>query len=116
MARREGNLYFFPDRIEAIAGDGINHRNKRLASRQTRVRLVDKVERCVVLKESLFSGRREFHELDLEQFGVVIGRDYAGRTVCAACPRAYHQRERETCAGDEFKNMLFHILVSFKLR
>src|SRR5438876_552417 len=41
MARREGNLHFFPDRVETIGGDGINYRNKRLASGQTGVRLVD---------------------------------------------------------------------------
>ena len=33
MARREGNLHFFPDRVEAIAWDSINHRNERFASR-----------------------------------------------------------------------------------
>ena len=86
MSRREGNLHFFPDRIEAIAGDSVNHRNKRCASGQTRVRLVDEVEGCVVLKDSLFSGRREFHEQDVEQLGVVIGGHYAATTVRAASP------------------------------
>src|SRR6266851_279 len=71
-ARLEGNLHFFPDRIEAVRRDGNNHRNKRLPSRETGVRLVDKVERVVVLKERLLSGSRELHELDCEQVVVVI--------------------------------------------
>src|SRR6266567_4310671 len=61
MASREGNLDFFPDRIEAIAGNCINDRNKRLTSGQTEVRLIDEVERCVVLNKRLLSRRREFH-------------------------------------------------------
>jgi prepilin-type N-terminal cleavage/methylation domain-containing protein len=52
----------------------INYRNKRLASGQTGVRLVDEVQGFVVLKERLFSGRREFHEVDGEQVVVVICR------------------------------------------
>src|SRR5260370_21062850 len=62
-ARLEGNLHFFPDRIEAVRRDGINHRNKRLPSGQTGVRLADKVERVVVLKDRLLSDSPEIHEL-----------------------------------------------------
>src|SRR6266436_7259822 len=110
MALREGNLHFFPDRVEAIAGDSINHRNKRLASRQTGVRLVDEVEGCVVLKQSLFSGGREFHELDVEQFGVVIGGNYAASTVRGSSPRANtdHERQGQTGPDYEFEEVLFH--------
>src|SRR5882762_1211040 len=111
MARRKGNLHFFPDRVEAIAGDSIDHRNKRLPSRQTRVRLVDEVEGCVVLKKALFSGRREFHELDLEEVVVVIGGYYAGRAVSASSLRAGHERQCQTCPDDEFENVLFHTWV-----
>src|SRR2546421_8115415 len=44
MTGREGDLHFFPDRVEAVAGDSVNHRNKGLTSGQTGVRLVNEVE------------------------------------------------------------------------
>ena len=108
MARREGNLHFFPDRVEAIGGDSINHRNKRLTPGQTGVRLVDEIEGFVVLKEGPFSGRREFHELDSEQVVVVIGGYYAGRTVWAASLRTGRERQRQTCPDNEFDYVFFH--------
>jgi len=108
MAGREGNLHFFPDRVEAIGGDSINHRNKRLASRQTGVRLKYKVEGCVVLKKRLFGGRREFHELDVEQVVVVIGRYGFARAACASDLRGHYDRDRQACPGDQFKNVIFH--------
>src|SRR6266478_4635408 len=114
MARREGDLHFLPDRVEAICGDGINHRNKRLASRQTGVRLVDKVERCVVLKEGLFSIGREFDELDGEEVVVVISGYCAGRTASAACSRTCRERQCQTCPGDEFEKVSFHSFDMFK--
>ena len=108
MARREGNLHFLPDGVEAIAGDSINHRNKRLASGQTGVRLVDKIEGFVVQKEGLFSGGREFHELDFEELAVVVGGNCAGRTVRASSSGAYHDGQCQTCPDDQFQNMVFH--------
>src|SRR5438105_880492 len=91
VAAREGNLHLFPDRIETIARDSIDHRNKRLASGQTGVRLVNKIEGVVVLKESPFSGRWEFHKLNFEQIAIVIGWYYAGRTVPASSARRCHE-------------------------
>src|SRR5437870_4300022 len=108
MARLKGDLHFLPDRVEAIGGDGINHRNERLAPRQAGVRLVDEVEGCVVLNEGPFSSRREFHELDCEQVVVVIGGYCAGRTASACCPRGCRQHQCQTCPGDELGNVLFH--------
>src|SRR5882672_6107531 len=104
MARREGDLHFFPDRVETIGGDSINHRNKWLTPGQTGVRLVDEIEGFVVLKEDPLSGRREFHELDSEQVVVVISGYYAGRTVRATSVRTGHERQRQTCPDNEFDN------------
>src|SRR6266581_7130938 len=111
MARREADLHLFPYWVEAIAGDGIDHGNKRLVSRQASVRLVDEVEGSVVLKQGPFSSRREFHELDVEQVAVVISGYYTGRTVRAPGPRTCHERQCQGCPGDEFANMLFHRLA-----
>ena len=61
-----------------------------------------------MLKDSLFSGRREFHELDVEQFGVVIGGYYAATTVRAASPHTGHERQCETRPDDEFQEVRFH--------
>ena len=63
MTRSEGDLNFFPDWVKAIARDSIDHGDKRLASGQAGIRLVDKVEGRVMLKEFLFgsvfpSGKR----------------------------------------------------------
>src|SRR5947207_625591 len=116
MARREADLHFLPDWVEAIAGDGIDHGKKRLVSRQAGVGLVDEVEGRVVLKQGPFSGRREFHELDVEQVAVVISGYYAGRTVRAPSPRTGHERQCQGCPDHEFENMLFHMLASLKLR
>ena len=116
MARREADLHLFPDWVEAIAGDGIDHGNKRLVSWQAGVRLVDEVEGGVVLKQGPFSGRREFHELDIEQVAVVISGYYAGRTVRAPGTRTGHERECQGCPNDDFENMLHHRLACLELR
>src|ERR1044071_6892826 len=108
MARREGDLHLFPDWIEPIARDGIDHGNKWLVSRQAGVRLVDEVERSVVLKQDPFSSRREFHELDFEQVAVVISWYYTGRTVRASSTHTGHERQCQGCPEDEFENLLFH--------
>src|SRR5260221_10580809 len=107
MASREGNLNFFPDRVEAIARNSINDGNKRLASRQTRVRLVNEVEGCVVLNQGLFSGRREFNELDVEQIVVVIGRNCFTRAG-APSRRGWEDCDRQSSAGDQFRNVVFY--------
>lgn len=46
---RERNLHFQPDGVEAVTGDGVNHRNEGLASGQASVRLEDEVEGFVML-------------------------------------------------------------------
>src|SRR6266581_68908 len=114
MARREADLHLFPDEVEAIARDGIDHGNKRLVSRQAGVRLEDEVEGTVVLKQSPFSCGREFHELDVEEVAVVISGYYACRTVRAPSPRTGRERQCQGCPDDEFENMLFHRLSPLK--
>src|SRR5207248_9009725 len=41
VARRKRDLHLFPDRVETIAGDGIDYRDKWQPAGQTVIRLVD---------------------------------------------------------------------------
>src|SRR6516162_303115 len=59
VACGEGNLNFLPDGVKTISRNGINHRDERLASGQAGIRLVNEVERTVVLQECFFRGGRE---------------------------------------------------------
>src|SRR5215470_14539872 len=75
----EGYLNLFPDGVEAICRNSIDHRDERLAAGQTRVGLVNEIQRGVVLKERLFSCRLEFNELDRKEVSIIVGRHFAGR-------------------------------------
>src|SRR5206468_1067197 len=77
----ESDLHLFPDRVEPIARNSVDDRYKRLASRQSRIGLINKVERRIMLKEGAFRCRREFHENNIEQIAVVKGGYGAGNAV-----------------------------------
>src|SRR5262249_51212323 len=53
----KGDLHLFPDRIEPVTRDRIDDRDKRLASRQARVRLEYEVQRLVMLQKCLLCSR-----------------------------------------------------------
>ena len=55
IAGRERYLNFLPNRVESISRHRINHRNERLTSWESRIRLIDEVQGLVVLKQLLFS-------------------------------------------------------------
>src|SRR5438034_11637434 len=56
MAPSERNLHFLPNRVESVTRDGVYHRDKRLASGQTGIRLVDKVQCAIMLKDRSLCG------------------------------------------------------------
>ena len=99
-------LDFFPDWVEAISGNGIDHGNEGLTSRQAGIRLIDEVKRPVMLEDRLFSRSREFHELDVKELVVVICRYRAGFAFTAASLRC--SCESHDCGRNEFEVMYFH--------
>src|SRR6516225_1181509 len=105
----ERNLHFLPDWVEAIAWDGINHRNERLTSGQPRVGLIDEVQVLVVLKQRLFSVWREFHKVYGQKFAVVVSRYRAGLTSrsCGACVSCGDDSQRQERRCDDFNAMRF---------
>ncbi len=73
MALGEGDLHLFPNWIESIRGDGINHGDKRLSAGQAGVGLIDEVERTIVLQKGLLRRSRKLHKLNGEQVVIIIG-------------------------------------------
>ena len=65
MTRREGDLNFRPERIHAVARDGIDHRDERLSAGETGVRLVYDVL-LMVLRQERPLGSGELKEIDRE--------------------------------------------------
>src|SRR5258707_3392026 len=95
MTLSEGDLHLFPDWVEPMGWNSINHRDKWQVSGQPRVRLVDEVERFVVLKDGSFRGRRKFDEMDGEQVPIVIRRNFTGDALWAPCLGAHHERQHQ---------------------
>ena len=49
MSRGEGDLHFLPDRVKTVSRDCVYYRNKRRSSGQAGIRLIDEVERLIML-------------------------------------------------------------------
>src|SRR5437763_9614964 len=77
----ERDLHLFPQRIEPVSLDGIEHTDEWLSVRQPGVGHIDDVDRPVMLVIRDLSTGRQLKEINGEQLAIIIGRHVASGTV-----------------------------------